>query len=199
MQKYKQLTPKLVTAIISAGIMAFAGVVAEPAMNITFPTLMREFGIGTAAVQWLTTGYLLMLAIIVPASGWLKNNFSHKRLFIAAEAFFITGTVLCCAAPSFALLLTGRIVQGLGTGIALPLMFNLVLEEVPAQKTGFMMGVACMITAMAPNCHGTGSGPFCRRAYYNIVGLAAYFRFYAALAAAFADSRAFNRTCKSTA
>ena len=52
--------------------------------------------------------------------------------------------------PSFALLLTGRIVQGLGTGIALPLMFNLVLEEVPAQKTGFMMGVACMITAMAP-------------------------------------------------
>lgn len=74
--------------------MAFAGVVAETAMNITFPTLMREFGIGTAAVQWLTTGYLLMLAIIVPASGWLKNNFSHKRLFIAAEAFFITGTVL---------------------------------------------------------------------------------------------------------
>ena len=146
----KQLTPKLVTAIISAGIMAFAGVVAETAMNITFPTLMREFGIGTAAVQWLTTGYLLMLAIIVPASGWLKNNFSHKRLFIAAEAFFITGTVLCCAAPSFALLLTGRIVQGLGTGIALPLMFNLVLEEVPAQKTGFMMGIACMITAMAP-------------------------------------------------
>lgn len=121
-------------AIISAGIMAFAGVVAETAMNITFTTLMREFGIGTAAVQWLTTGYLLMLAIIVPASGWLKNNFSHKRLFIAAEAFFITGTVLCCAAPSFALLLTGRIVQGLGTGIALPLMFNLVLEEVPAQK-----------------------------------------------------------------
>lgn len=150
MQKDKQLTPKLVTAIISAGIMTFAGVVAETAMNITFPTLMREFGIGTAAVQWLTTGYLLMLAIIVPASGWLKNNFSHKRLFIAAEAFFITGTVLCCAAPSFALLLTGRIVQGLGTGIALPLMFNLVLEEVPAQKTGFMMGVACMITAMAP-------------------------------------------------
>lgn len=150
MQKDKQLTPKLITAIISAGIMAFAGVVAETAMNITFPTLMREFGIGTAAVQWLTTGYLLMLAIIVPASGWLKNNFSHKRLFIAAEAFFITGTVLCCAAPSFALLLTGRIVQGIGTGIALPLMFNLVLEEVPAQKTGFMMGVACMITAMAP-------------------------------------------------
>ena len=48
MQKDKQLTPKLVTAIFSAGIMAFAGVVAETAMNITFPTLMREFGIGRA-------------------------------------------------------------------------------------------------------------------------------------------------------
>ena len=79
MQKDKQLTPKLVTAIISAGIMAFAGVVAETAMNITFPTLMREFGIGTAAVQWLTTGYLLMLAIIVPASyHWLSADACHN-------------------------------------------------------------------------------------------------------------------------
>ena len=69
MQKDKQLTPKLITAIISAGIMAFAGVVAETAMNITFPTLMREFGIGTAAVQWLTTGYLLLALVLPPCSG----------------------------------------------------------------------------------------------------------------------------------
>lgn len=145
MQKDKQLTPKLITAIISAGIMAFAGVVAETAMNITFPTLMREFGIGTAAVQWLTTGYLLMLAIIVPASGWLKNNFSHKRLFIAAEAFFITGTVLCCAAPSFALLLS--LIAGLLTVPANPQLKHTRFEW--SNYLLMAVGFALFITATA--------------------------------------------------
>lgn len=151
----KKLTPQLVCAIAAAGVMAFAGVTCETALNITFPTLMREFNISTDAVQWLTTGYLLVLAIIVPASGWLKNNFSARRLFLAAEAFFICGTLLCLAADNFALLLAGRLVQGLGTGIAMPLMFNLVLEEVPPQQAGLMMGFACMIPAMAPV-----AGPF---------------------------------------
>lgn len=151
----KKLTPSLVCAVAAAGAMAFAGVACETALNITFPTLMHEFNIGTDAVQWLTTGYLLVLALIVPTSGWLKNNFSARRLFLAAEAFFISGTLLCLTADNFALLVGGRLVQGLGTGIAMPLMFNLVLEEVPPQKAGLMMGFACMIPAMAPV-----AGPF---------------------------------------
>lgn len=146
----KKIDIKLVLSVIATGILSFAGVVVEMAMNITFPTLIEEFGIGTSTVQWLTTGYLLMLALVIPASSWLKKNFKTKSLFCTAMTLFLCGTVMALAAPSFGLLLAGRVIQGAGTGIALPLMFNIVLEQVPEEHLGFMMGVATLITAMAP-------------------------------------------------
>lgn len=149
-EKDKQIYGKLLCSIIAAGIMSFSGVVVETAMNVTFPALMKEFGIGTSVVQWITTGYLLVLAVIVPMSYYLKRRFYMKTLFTAAVCLFICGTVMAAAAPAFLILLMGRIIQGIGTGIALPLMFNIVLEQVPREKLGLMMGIASLITAMAP-------------------------------------------------
>ena len=63
---------------------------------------------------------------------------------------FLIGTIMAAVTPVFSLLLLGRLIQGVGTGIALPLMFNIVLEQVPAKKLGLMMGIASLITAMAP-------------------------------------------------
>lgn len=146
----RRLDARLVVSIIAAGVMSFAGVVVETAMNVTFPTLMSEFGIGTATVQWITTGYLLVLALVIPASSYLKRRFPLRRLFIAAICLFICGTSLCAVAPTFWVLLAGRLVQGVGTGIALPLMFNIVFEQAPLDKMGMMVGVGTFITATAP-------------------------------------------------
>lgn len=146
----KKIDTKLILSIIAAGIMSFSGVVVETAMNVTFPTLMEEFGIGTSTVQWITTGYLLMLACIIPASSYLKKCFTTKTLFVTAICLFIIGTVMAAVTPVFSLLLAGRLIQGVGTGIALPLMFNIVLEQVPEERLGLMMGIASLITAMAP-------------------------------------------------
>ena len=146
----RKIDRKLILSIIAAGIMSFSGVVVETAMNVTFPTLMKEFQVGTSTVQWITTGYLLILSVIIPASSWLKRRFRTKTLFLTANILFITGTILCASAPTFALLLMGRLIQGVGTGIALPLMFNIVLEQAPYNKMGVMMGIASLITAVAP-------------------------------------------------
>lgn len=146
----KKIDAKLILSIIAAGIMSFSGVVVETAMNVTFPTLMEEFGIGTSTVQWITTGYLLVLACIIPASSYLKKCFTTKTLFVTAICLFIIGTVMAAVTPVFSLLLAGRLIQGVGTGIALPLMFNIVLEQVPEERLGLMMGIASLITAMAP-------------------------------------------------
>ena len=146
----RKIDHKLILSIIAAGIMSFSGVVVETAMNVTFPTLMKEFQVGTSTVQWITTGYLLILSVIIPASSWLKRRFRTKTLFLTANILFITGTILCASAPTFALLLMGRLIQGVGTGIALPLMFNIVLEQAPYDKMGVMMGIASLITAVAP-------------------------------------------------
>lgn len=149
-EREKIIDAPLILSIIATGMMSFAGVVVETAMNITFPTLMREFQIGTSTVQWITTGYLLVLAIIIPASSYLKRRFTTKALFATAMTLFMIGTVLSAITPVFSLLLLGRLIQGVGTGVALPLMFNIVLEQVPKKQLGLMMGVASLITAMAP-------------------------------------------------
>ena len=146
----RRVDARLIVSVIACGIMSFAGVVVETAMNITFPALMAEFSVDTATVQWITTGYLLVLACVVPLSSFFKRRFRTRQLFAAALALFAAGTVLCAAAPAFSLLVAGRVVQGLGTGLALPLMFNIIIEQAPHSHMGLMMGVATLITATAP-------------------------------------------------
>ena len=141
---------KLVGKIFATGVMSFCGVVSETAMNVTFPTLMNEFGIGTSTVQWITTGYLLVLALVITMSSYLKRNCSQRTLFLTAITCFIGATVACFLSPNFLVLMIGRIVQGVGTGIALPLMFNIILGEAPREKIGTFMGVGMLITAVAP-------------------------------------------------
>ena len=119
-------------------------------MNVAFPALMGEFGVNTATVQWVTTGYLLVLSAIMPISSFLNRRYRARKLFLAAMITFLAGTIMSAAAPHFSLLIGGRILQGIGTGIALPLMFNIVLQQVPHERMGTMMGLATLITAIAP-------------------------------------------------
>lgn len=149
---------KVILAVIATGLMSFCGVIVETSMNISFPTLMKEFNVTTSTVQWMTTIYLLVVAIIVPLSSFLKKNFKTKSLFLCANLLFILGLVIDAIAPIFPILLLGRTIQGLGTGIALPLMFNIILENVPTSKIGLMMGIGTLITAVAPAVGPTFGG-----------------------------------------
>lgn len=145
-------------AVIATGLMSFCGVIVETSMNISFPTLMKEFSVTTSTVQWMTTIYLLVVAIVVPLSSFFKKNFRTKHLFIVSNLLFILGVIVDAVAPAFPILLLGRVIQGLGTGIALPLMFNIILENVPEEKIGLMMGIGTLITAVAPAIGPTFGG-----------------------------------------
>ncbi|MFQ7156345.1 MAG: MFS transporter [Merdimonas faecis] len=92
----------------------------------------------------------LLSAVYDFSDSSLKKRFRMKSLFMTAIILFIIGTVLAAVTPVFSLLLLGRLIQGVGTGIALPLMFNITMEQVPEEKLGVMMGTASLITAMAP-------------------------------------------------
>ena len=144
------LDAKLVMSIVATGIMSFSGVCVETAMNVTFPTLMREFSVNTATVQWMTTAYLLVLAGVVPISGFLGRRFEMRRIFCFAMVFYIAGIVCGMTAQAFPMLLLGRVLEGIGTGVALPLMFNIITEQAPLENLGFMMGVGSLVTAVAP-------------------------------------------------
>ena len=145
-------------AIIAAGILSFSGVLIETAMNVTFPSLIQEFGVTTSGIQWVTTIYLLMISVIVPISSYLNQNFSIRVLFITANLFFLSGVLINCFSSVFSLLLLGRLLQGVGTGIGLPLMFHIILTKAPIEKRGMMMGIGTMTTAIAPAIGPTYGG-----------------------------------------
>lgn len=146
----EKLTIKQLLAILSAGLFNFCGVVIETATNITFPTLMEEFNVSTSTVQWMTTGNLLMLGIFIPISSYLKRRYKTKKIFLVASILFITGLILDIISMSFPLLLLGRLIQGAGVGIALPMMYNIILDESPKSMIGAMMGFGSFITGCAP-------------------------------------------------
>lgn len=154
----EKIPAKVVAAIVATGLMSFCGVIVETAMNVTFPILMREYSITTNLVQWMTSIYLLLVAIVVPLSAILKSSYRTKTLFTVANLLFIGGIIIDALAPSFWLLLVGRAIQGIGTGIALPLMFNIIMEQVPTSRIGFMMGIGNLITGVAPAIGPTFGG-----------------------------------------
>ena len=149
---------KLVGAILATGLMSFAGVLIETAMNVTFPTLIDQFTLSTSDVQWVTTIYLLVISIIVPISTYLLKRFSLRTLFLAANAFFLVGLVIDFLSPTFAVLLIGRFFQGASTGIALPLMFHIILTYSPFEKRGATIGLGNLTTSIAPAIGPTYGG-----------------------------------------
>ncbi|MFD1861032.1 DHA2 family efflux MFS transporter permease subunit [Aeromicrobium camelliae] len=154
----ERLSGRVLIAVIAAGLTTFAGIVVETSMNITFPTLMAEFEVSTEVVQWMTTGYLLVVATMVPLSSVLVRRFTTRSLFVTAVVLFAAGVVMDAVAPDYAVLLAGRLVQGVGTGIALPLMFNIILHSVPPARLGMMMGVGTAVTAVGPAVGPTFGG-----------------------------------------
>lgn len=145
----EKIRAKTIWAVIAVGILAFAGVLTKTATNVAFPAIMDSFRINLSSVQWLTTAYMLTATLVIPLSAYLQPSFSDRRLFLAGSGFFLAGTLLISWSPWFSLIIVGRVIQGIGNGIAIPLMFNIILEQVPKFYLGMMMGVGTLITATA--------------------------------------------------
>lgn len=141
----------VIPIMISLLLAGFIGLFFETALNMAFSDLMQVFQINASTVQWLTTGYLLTIGVLVPISALLIQWFSTRKLFITSVVFSILGSISAAIAPNFSLLLIGRMLQAIGTGILLPLMYNVVLVIIPPKKRGTAMGLIglVMMTSLA--------------------------------------------------
>ena len=139
-------------------VSSFVVILNETIMSVALPRLMADLSITAATAQWLTTGFMLTMAVVIPATGFLLQRFSMRSLFIAAMSLFSTGTLLAALAPGFEALLAGRIVQASGTAIMIPLLMTTVLNTVPAHKRGRIMGTISIVIAVAPAIGPTVSG-----------------------------------------
>jgi len=146
----------LLVAVLLIG--TFCTVLNQTLLTTAFPTLMKDFSVSAATIQWLTTGFLLVNGIMIPISAWLMNKFNSKTLYISAMSIFLIGTILCAVAPTFSMLLTGRLVQAAGVGVSMPLMQNIMLNIFPPEKRGAAMGGAGIVIGLAPALGPTLSG-----------------------------------------
>ena len=128
----------------------FVGMFSESALNIALPQLTRVFGITTAVAQWMVVGYMLVIGLVLPFAGILMKWFKTRSLTLFALGAFFVGSLLSGFAPSFPVALVGRLIQGIGTGLILPIMFAVVLEVFPASQIGGAMGLMTLIIMFAP-------------------------------------------------
>ena len=141
---------KLTIVVVTLAILTFLGILSETSLNIAYSALMEEFAISADVVQWLTTGYLLLLSVAIPTSPFMVRKFPTKALFVMAIALFSVGTLVGALALNFPMLLAARLSMALGTGVSLPLLTNIILDKAPFHKRGMMLGLVSLVTCAAP-------------------------------------------------
>src|SRR4051812_5596786 len=112
-------------------VAVFMDVLDVTIVNVALPTIGAEFGASDTGLEWVVTGYLLSLAVWIPASGWLGDRFGTKRVFLFALAMFPLGSALCGLSWSMGALIAFRVVQGVGGGMLAPVGTAMLFRAYP--------------------------------------------------------------------
>ncbi len=161
-KKYEYLADnpnaRVMPIMLSLIIGAFFAILNETLLNIALVTLMEEFSISLTTVQWMATGFMLVMAIVIPISALLLQWYTTRQLFLTTMIVFTIGTIISASAPTFSILLVGRLIQAVGTGLLMPIIFNVFLLIYPPHKRGKIMGLIGLVIMFAPAIGPTLSG-----------------------------------------
>ncbi|MEE8716769.1 MAG: MDR family MFS transporter [Coriobacteriales bacterium] len=146
-------------------------------LNMTFlspalPTIMADMGVSQTTVQWLTSGYSLTEAVIIPLSAFLMSRLSTRKMFIGGISLFAAGSLTAALSPSFPFLLAGRIMQAICTGAIMPMVFSVILMIFPRERRGSAMGVIGLVIGFAPAIGPSLSGVIVDRlGWHDLFGI----------------------------
>lgn len=129
---------------------AFVMILNETIISVALPHLIGALDVAATTVQWLASGFLLTMAVVIPTTGFLLQRVTPRRVFLASMTLFAVGTLICAIAPGFTVLLVGRIVQASGTAVMVPLVMTTVMTLIPEDRRGAMMGNITLVIAVAP-------------------------------------------------
>lgn len=155
-KKMHENPPYGMIAILFIG--GFVALLNNTLLNIAIPTIMDEFAVKPSTVQWITTGYMLVNGILIPASAFFIQKFTNRRLFLTAMALFTIGTGLAMVAPAFGVLIGARMIQASGSAMMMPLLMNVMLTAFPVERRGTAMGLFGLVMFTAPAIGPTLSG-----------------------------------------
>lgn len=142
-------------ALIAAGFFCMLN---ETVLNMALKSLMGQFSVSANIAQWLSTGYMLIMGISIPISAFLARTFTTRQLFLSSVTIFVFGTIISGFAPFFSILLIGRLIQAIGTGILIPTIVNTLIIINPVEKRGKALGIFNLVMFCAPAIGPTLSG-----------------------------------------
>ncbi|TYB57172.1 multidrug efflux MFS transporter [Nonomuraea sp. PA05] len=148
-------TPAVIRLLVLA---TFVVILNETIMINAIPRLMSALHITEQTAQWLSTAFMLTMAAVIPITGWFLQRVSTRGAYVTAMGLFLLGTALAIVAPSFEVLLGARIVQASGTAVMMPLLMTTLMQVVPEQDRGRVMGNVTLAISVAPAMGPTVSG-----------------------------------------
>ena len=128
----------------------FIAVLNATLLTPALPTIMADLNISSTTVQWLTSGYALTEAVVIPLAAYLMGRFPTRKLFMGGMTLFALGSLVAAVSPFFGLLLVGRVMQACATGFVMPMVFSVILLVIPRERRGAAMGIIGLIIGFAP-------------------------------------------------
>lgn len=152
------LSRKQILTLVILVFGTFVTVLNQTVVTPALPPIMKEMSIDASTAQWLTTGFTLVNAIMIPVTAFLIDRFSTRSLFIVSMAIFSAGSALAGFAPNFPVLLAGRLMQAAGAGILMPMVMTVLMWMFPIERRGTAMGIFGVVIAFAPAIGPTVAG-----------------------------------------
>src|SRR3954453_16329588 len=128
----------------------FIVILNETVMINAIPRLMEQFDVTARSAQWLSTAFMLTMAVVIPVTGWFLQRVTMRQAFAIAMTVFCAGTLLATVAPTFSVLLGARVVQAGGTAVMMPLLMTTLMTVVPEHDRGRVMGNVTLAMSVAP-------------------------------------------------
>ncbi|HLR53614.1 MAG TPA: MDR family MFS transporter [Pseudogracilibacillus sp.] len=135
-------------AVLLSG--AFITILNQTLLGTALPPIMEDLNITESTVQWLQSVFMLVNGIMIPITAFLIEKFTTRGLFLTAMGLFALGTFIAAIAPTFTIILIGRILQASGAGIMMPLMQTVLFLLFPVNRRGTAMGLFGLVIAFAP-------------------------------------------------
>jgi MFS family permease len=144
------LEPELISLSLVVILGAIMSILDTTIVNVAIDTLSRDFRSPLSTIQWVSTGYLLALSIVIPLSGWAVERFGAKRMWILSLVVFLVGSILSGAAWSAQSLIAFRVIQGIGGGMIMPIGTSIMAQAAGPQRIGRVMSVLGVPMLLAP-------------------------------------------------
>jgi MFS transporter, DHA2 family, multidrug resistance protein len=118
----------------------FMAVLDSTIVNVALPKIMTSFGVGIDKIEWVSTAYMLSMAVMLPTSGWMADKYGYKRMYFTGLLLFTMGSIFCGMSGNEDVLILSRVIQGLGAGVIQPLGMAIISREFPPQQRGVALG-----------------------------------------------------------